>query len=535
MASRNNPIHKYLKAEEFTELCSEMRVYLGRYPDKLLEAYEKHGLIRPVYRLNIAEDYKKLLFRYNHAKENEKSTISLPEEHKDIHDFLQDRLGNYHVTYPPWIDRTLEEGHPLDWAYKGNKSYIEKPSQETFRHWREFEIVEGILYDNPQPGRIAEHYYAHWQVFLFEEADRCFSITLNPFLLSQSSDISFKKTTLSLSQWTQEFEILAEYQFDKQLYFEKYMNQTSNNLLEGELLEEYHKKLNKQVGTIFIQILEERWIEFLKKLCETFILYEELERIRLSKFLKSYIYAIVELFLKSTKLSYPQIVDKVGNIIGGEKYFYRLPLEMILPDEEREKREQAKNYISSLKDKYNSLFPEEIISDADVCNIIEEADRQGNDTLLTKVIEIEKEWWEDNIFRHEKIWSHIRSLVTAVETFSRAIFPTKNDLYNCINESLKGQYESLKQPFDNYFKGSVIKTNNPSEFLEKLDIIIKTPNNIKIQNDLINLKFLLIANLIRNFVSHSSKIDVKLFGSRFFMIYQSLIFSIFYLFKNKTV
>lgn len=528
-----NTKYKYLKTEDFIELCRTMRVYLGRKPEDLLEVYEQHGLVKPVYRLYILEDYIKTLFKYQHASKSEKPNISLPEEYAEIHNFIQDRLQNYHATYPPWIDRTLSEGHPLDWAYKEGKPYVEKPPSGSFKPWTAYTVIAGELYGYSQYSTIAEHYYAQWQVFLVEEANRLFSVMINRLLPSRSSAIGLEKSTLTLLEWINEFEVLAEYRFKKQLLFEKYINQTSDNILEGALLEEYHKKVTEQASTIFIQIPEERWIEFLRKLCNTYFLYEEKEKIKLSKFLKSHIYSTVEIYIEATKLPYSQLVNKVGNIIGRKEYFYRLPLEKILPDEEKEKKREAEYHLRSFKDKYNSIMSGQIINDSVICEIIEEVIKQGNDTLLTTIIEIEKEWWEDSIFWYGKIWSHIRSLATAVETFGRHVFPTKTDLYNCINESLKGQYESLKQPFDNYFKRRVIEANNPSEFLEKLDIIINTPDSIRIPNDLINLKFLLIANLIRNFVNHSSKIDGKLFGSRFLVIYQSLIFSFFYLFKNK--
>lgn len=338
MVLRNNPIHKYLQVKKFAELCSEMRVYLGRNPEKLLEAYEQHGLIRPVFRLNVPEDYKKLLFKYRYAMDNDKKDISLPEEYIDIHSFLQDRLQNYHATYSPWIDRTLSEGHPLDFAYKEGKPYIGKPSSKSFTPWKEYTVVVGQLYGNAQYSTIAEHYYSQWHVFLVEEAYRIYSATINPFLPFQSSDISIKQTDLPFSKWIKEFEILAEYQFKNQLFFESYLNQSSNSILEGSLLEEFHKKINEQASIIFNQIPEERWIEFQRKLCETYFLYEKTEKLRLSKFLKSHIYSSVEIYLEATKLPYSHLVDKVGNVIGGKEYFHWLPLEKILPDEEKEKK-----------------------------------------------------------------------------------------------------------------------------------------------------------------------------------------------------
>src|SRR4030042_1243637 len=382
MAFRNNPIDKYLEVKEFAKLCSEMRVYLGRNPEALLEAYEEHGLIRPIFRLNIPDDYIKLLFRYNHAHQNEKSTISLPEEHADIHDFLQDRLMNNHVSYSPWINRTLKEGHPLDWAHKENKHYIQKPSQETFKPWKEFDIVKGILYNKfPQRGKNAEHYYAHWQVFLFEEANSLFSITINQFLPSHYPDTSVENTSLPLCHWAKEFEILAEYRFKKQLFFEKY--------LEGVLLDEYSLNINQQAELAFNSIAEGRWVEFLRKLCEYYFLYEEKEEIKLSKFLRDHIYSTIEVYLKGSRLPYSQLVNKIGNVIGGKEYFYWLPLEKIIPDEEKEKRREAVNYLHNFRDNYIIVVPGQPIDDSKICEIIEEAIRQGNDTLLTKIIEIE--------------------------------------------------------------------------------------------------------------------------------------------------
>lgn len=527
MASRNNPIHKYLKVKEFVNLCFEMRVDLGRYPDKLMEAYEQHGLIRPVYRINIPKDYKKLLFN-NHALKKEKSNISLPEEYADINDFLQYRIVNYHATSPPWIDSTLDEGHPLDWAYKGNKPYIEKPSQETFKTWREFEIVEGILYDEfPQTGRIAEHYYAQWQVFLFDEADSFFSITINLFLPLKEHNIDISRDTLSLSKWIENFEVLSEYRFKEQLIFEKFMNQTTNNILEGHLLNDFYAGIKKQAEIVFDKIPEQSWIEFLGKLCETYFLYEKTEKINLSQLLKSYLYAIIDVFLRTSKKTYSELINKVRMLDGG------IDLETIFPDEDKEKK-RARDYFCLLGDEFNSLFPSYAITDTEIDEIIEQSIKNGYGALLTSVININRELKKDGLFKYENIWNcYIGSLATAIETFGREKFPGTKKLSDCICKA-NGKSQALRQQLDDYlgkngFEKTITDASDLTEFLKKFDIITNSAKyNLSVPNNLLDLKFFLISNLTRNFVNHTAFIDKELFGSRFIEIYKSLIFTLFY-------
>ena len=376
---------------------------------------------------------------------------------------------------------------------------------------------------------IAESYYAQWQVFLFEEADRLFTNKINTLLPQEAVRSSFMDNTLSLSKWINEFKVLAEYRFKERLLFAKYMLQSSND--------EYSAQVKTLSIATFKKFEKEKWIEFIRKLCETYFIYEESEKARLSKYLKSYISSTIGIYLESTEGPYSQLVMEVGDVIDGSKYFHRLPLEIILPDEENEKRREAKEYLDLFKDQYNKQIQASTVTNSDICNIIEICLNSGNDTLLTKIIEIEKDFKEDTIFWNQKIWSHIRSLAAAVETFGKEIFPTANKLGDCIVEA-NGKYNTLKDPFDKYTNNLTGRTfvdiKIPIEVVQKIDII-NNPSKyaIAVAPNLTDIRFLLTAHITRNFVNHSTKIDGEFFRSYFVEIYKSLIFTVFYMFKNK--
>lgn len=529
MSTKTNPIDKYLKVDKFVELCSAMHISLPRKPEALLEAYERHGIIRPSHRLHIPEDYAKASFKYKHSTEDERHNIkSLPEWH-DIQDFLDDRLQNY------TDGRALSEGHPLDWACKAGKTFVKVPDSETYKSWEEYNVVVGEYAGYPQPRLIAEAYYAQWQIFLFEEADRQFTKRINTLLPQEDIKSSFLDTTLSLSKWINEFKILAEYRFKERLLYAKYMRQSSNNM--GTQYDEYLKEVKALSIATFREIEQERWIDFIRKLCEIYFIYEESEKVSLSKYLKSYISSTIGIYLESTEWPYSQLVKEVGDVIDGTKYFHWLPLEIILPDEEKEKRREAYEYLGFLKDQYNTELQASTVTDLDIYDIIEMCLSSGNDTLLTKIIEIEKEFNKDSLFWSQKIWSHIRSLATAIETFGKEIFPTANKLGDCIVQA-NGKYQTLKTPFDNYSKslnmGTITDVSTPNEFIKKIDIINNPIKySIVIDPNLADVRFLLIAHITRNFVNHSTKIEAELFGSYFVEIYKSLVFTVFYMFKNK--
>ena len=117
------------------------------------------------------------------------------------------------------------------------------------------------------------------------------------------------------------------------------------------------------------------------------------------------------------------------------------------------------------------------------------------------------------------------------------LLQTANKLGDCIVEA-NGKYNTLKDPFDKYTNNLTGRTfvdiKIPIEVVQKIDII-NNPSKyaIAVAPNLTDIRFLLTAHITRNFVNHSTKIDGEFFRSYFVEIYKSLIFTVFYMFKNK--
>jgi len=158
-----NKSKKYLTAKEFIEHCKAHNVETSL---DALEAYEKVGLLSPIYRLVVPNEYICALFEYNHRIPcDPNASFDVENKWPEIIE-LVNALSSYNFPPSSHFKRALENGHPLDYAYKSKNPFLQKPSVNDFRSWEEYIIVAGIIDGHPAREEVAEHYYAPWQVFV---------------------------------------------------------------------------------------------------------------------------------------------------------------------------------------------------------------------------------------------------------------------------------------------------------------------------------------------------------------------------------
>jgi hypothetical protein len=218
-------------------------------------------------------------------------------------------------------------------------------------------------------------------------------------------------------------------------------------------------------------------------------------------------------------------------VIGGTSYFYVAPLERIYPDYESFLKREAKPLIASVLEDYNKEVPDDLKLDKDVVDeIIEHALKVGNETMLVSVIGINQEYFSPSYFGDEGIWSHIRSLAVAVESWVKTLAANTN-FRDAIGTLTKDRFG--KNMFDSYcdqLQKELGRTNmdvysysDLKQFLDRLVIIEfkKLPW----------MTYLIRGYLIRNYVAHHTKLESGLFGSTLIALYRSLLFLAFYAWK----
>src|SRR3972149_10917835 len=170
---KHNSIKKYLEAKEFVEYCKANNVDASLY---ILEAYEKIGLLLPIYRFIAPDEYVHALFEYNHKNS------FVPNVPFDIDNKWPEiealRTALRHYSFKPF-SLALNHGHPLDYAYQSKNPFLQKPSKEDFKPWEEHKIIAGTIDGHPIKEETAEHYYTPWQIFVLDELNLMHTIEEN--------------------------------------------------------------------------------------------------------------------------------------------------------------------------------------------------------------------------------------------------------------------------------------------------------------------------------------------------------------------
>lgn len=523
----------YVEVGKFQDSCEKLNVKAG---DSLLEAYEKYELIYPIYRITRPKDYLQIIFEQKYGTQNDENVISVSNEHSALFIFESEELNNWRIEILPEFDRALREGHPLDQAHKRDESFIEVPSKDTYRDWKEYVCTFQLDVNGmPIKGKesTARHFYSPWQIYLLEEANQKHTRTVNTLItLDEKESYIFNEIPqkLFLANWHEHFKSLWVYRFKKNLIFRKTLNGIEGNVLEGVDAKRYYSNRKKVAEIVYKQHSYESWIEFLKTLCSLYFDYQERERRKLSGCLKKDIKCIVELLVAVSGKTYRNIIDDVGTVLGARAFSYIPPLERILPEYESFLRREAKSSLDSILGYYNEEVPACLKLDKGaVDKIIDHAFKIGNETLLVSIIGINQEYFSPSYFGEEGIWSYVRSLSVAVESWVKEI-ANKNNLREGIIALATGDFDSCCDKLKKKAGKTNINVHSYIELKQFLDELKTVTFTIRTK-DMTWMKYLIRAYLIRNYVAHHTKLEPGLFGKTLIDLYRSLLFLVFYTWK----
>ncbi len=526
----------YLELNEFKKKCDELNVQIS---DRLLETYEKHELICPLYRIRRPKEYLKTIFDQYQGSGRFKNIIEVPVEYKDLFDFEDKELDRWDHPIFPGFDKALSEGHPLDQAYNKGEAFIEIPSKDTYSNWKEYNVVlettieETSIKDTKSTAR---HFYSPWQIYLLEEANRKHTRKINVLIELKEGEkyiLHEEPYRLTLVEWQKHFKSLWEFRFKENLLFAKALEKVKGNILEGADLKLFNDDRKKFATNICSYYSYESWIKFLQALCILYFNYQDNEKLKLSNCLKSDIRSVIDLLMLALEKNYSNIIKDVGMNLSRKSYLYATPLERIYPEYESFlKREVKLSFESILKD-YNNEVPNILVLNKQAIDeIIDYAFNSGNETLLVSIIGINKEYFSPSYFGNEGIWSYIRSLATAVESWTKTIsgitLTGKNDFIIALNQLSNNDFDSCYNKLPNKCK-NIITVSDLNYCLRILTTIRFSRN----RRDLTWMKYILRAYLIRNYVAHHTKLEPELFGNTLIELYRSLLFLVFYSWKTK--
>lgn len=526
----------YLELNKFKRICGKCNVAVT---DQLLETYERHGLLYPSYRIIRPKEYLQKLFEQHHGPDRYKNVIEVPDKYGNLLKFEHEELDRWQHSNFPEFNKALMEGHPLVQAYKRGESFIQRPSIEVYRNWDEYKIVLEITIEgNPirNTDTLARHFYSPWKIYLLEETNRKHIRIINVLIpLKEGEQYIPRKEPqkIALAEWMEHFKSLWEYRLKEDLVFTKALKGVKGNVLEGDDLKQFYNDCEALSSDICARHPYDLWIKFLQTLCGLYFDYREEEKYKLSEYLRNDIKNLIYILMHGSKKLYRDIINDVGTHLGGRTFLDVLPLERIYPEYESHLKREAKLYLESVLKDYNGEVPYSLkIDNSAIDEIIDFAFISGNETLLISVIGINKEYFSPSYLGDEAIWSFVRSLAIAVESWVKEI-SQQNDFRSAIVKITAGDFDSCC----NKLQKSCGKTNMEVYRCSDLKQFLNSMPTTRFERcgkDLSWMKYVVRAYLVRNYVAHHTRLEPELFGSTLIELYKSLLFLLFYAWKVKS-
>lgn len=527
--ARSHSGSPYLKHEDFIKYCKANGVHTNA---EALEAYEKKGLLYPCFRLLYPGGLLKSRFRADMA---DADGYSCREEWEPLIN-LERALSLHKLWVSKEFKKAIIEGHPLEQAFAEGMPFVVNPSNEKYRAWSRYNVVEGWHEGIQCKKSRAVHYYSAWKLFFLDELNRANTIGHN-LATDQKSQWWLKQDELhacSLNEFIPYFRNVATFTYGHNLREINYLRNSGQTKQEWEAVvqksQRFAQELVKEAGY-------KKWIRFLRKLIDLHEAYAKCMQVVINEEVKRHLVRTVRLLRFATDYDFKRICDDVcGALINSDGvgredgvYIYPRMLEEILANEEWDLRRNVKRRFElDLKDFNKSLIEGEKIPEALSGELFDELVKEPEGAALAAIRKINKALNIAKLYRNTEIWGGISDLARSVEVYGRKWHG--------------GRY--MENILDNFFSLSSLKysawrrqltgkdskctdANGSDEFLTKLTYLLSAKN---IPSDKRFGRHLLIAHLIRNYASHHKGLTGKPLRENLGNIYSALVNTLFVLY-----
>lgn len=531
-----HPKDIYLEIEAFKKLGSACHIDAS---GQLLEAYEKRGLFFPIYQINLPRKYLQTIFEQERGQSRHSGSLSIPKLYESLWHFENREQCMWNHPKLPGFEKVLKDGHPLEQAHNRGERFIVRPSKKPFKKWDKNEAVLEAQYNGQViKNRVStiKRYYSPWQIYLLEELNRRHIRKINVLVKLKKGEryiLSEPPSQLRLAEWQGHFNALWEYKFKENLVFAKDLESIDGNILEGAAARRFHETCKGIAIATFSKHSYKSWIEFIRILCGLYFEYQEEEKVKLSRCVKRDIKSTIDFIRQGAGKNYFELIDDVGMVIDGTQFLDVPPLERIYPEYERYLGREAFHEIESTLKYYNNAVPCDLkLNEKAVDEIIDHAFKGGNETLLVSIVGIHQEYFEPSYFGDEGIWSYVRSLSIAIESWTKNL-SGKGSFEAAINSLVGKDFERC---LDQLAKSCGRKDHNDLRInnLSDLKLFLKEIAGVQPRATTVEqawMEHILRAYIIRNYAAHHTKLESDLFGSAFIEIYNSLMFLVFYSWK----
>lgn len=528
-----NKSKKYLTAEEFIEHCKANNVETSL---DALEAYEKVGLLLPIYRLIVPDEYIRSLFEYNHRNHFYPDVPFDIDNKWQAIEQLRTDLSQYSFKPLPQFAFALIHGHPLDYTYQNKNPFLQKPSKKTFKLWSEYKIVVETINGDSIKEDTAEHYYTPWQIFVLDELNLMNTIEEN-YATKQKKGWGILKKELQptkLVSFFEYFQTISNFRMMESLIWHDTTFDVSSMVIEGELYKQLITRTIAQAKKEYEKHSYPEWIKFIRKLTELHTRYTEREKIRLSDECKRFLTSTINMIIDATKKSFEKICSDykgrfkkcMGLCMEDDVFFYPSALESIYPDRFAQDKEKAKWSFKYQIKQFNKTCPDNLkIEETIIDSLIDDIIESGHHLLLSHLREIEELWFNRTPRWESSIWAHLRSFTISIESIGSEWFKEKY-LSEILEHAFKKEYTKLRDSINK----RITDAKTPTEYKQKLAKIwaCKKDHICGICS-----YHLVSTHLTRNYLSHKIILEPDMLGSLFIEVYRDLLFTLISLFIKK--
>lgn len=524
----------YVDVERFKEFCKKLKVnpaYLG--------TYEKYKLIYPIYRVFRPKEYLQAIFE---QKYNNPEQICIPDHYLMLFE-IEDQISVYQLYRGAKFWNLINKGHLLDQACAQNNPFVRKLDTDSFVPRCKYRV--NLIKKNgiKKEDYVVRDFYSPWQIYLLEEANRKFMTNVNvlkefdEYKRSLKLHREFSPRTLSLIKWKDFFEAIWDYRFRENLLLLNFtLDKTGFFILEDKEAEKFYNECEKIAKVIALRFSYSQWIDFLKQLCALYFQYKDAEKIGLSECVKKDIRVIIDILMMTFGVEYRKIIENVGWIINGHKFFMYAPLERIFPEWETFLKKEAKSHLGSILENYNKVIPSTYhVSKDDLDQIIDYALNTNNELLLASLIGLNKEYFSSSSYLSwYRVWPYLTSLaISAVHWIKSLVNNHKIGLEKALNQITNKKFSRELQQVKQLFEERTGKIFPGYPDINDLIELSKIINEIENIDKDTNIKYLVLSYLIRNYVAHNVKITPLFFGGSLQIFVRALIYLVFYAWKVK--
>jgi hypothetical protein len=308
---------RYLELGQFIRYCEELNVTVDK---RELEYYEEKGVMLPVARVVVPEEYVKRMHEWQYRS----TDMPYPDEWPEIN-----RLRDRHLVlledYAKLTDEELVD--PFDREF-GRNPYLVRPDLNNYQSWDSYQVVVEHHDDYDVKESAATPYYSYWQVHQLYEIQKYPDLYKNRFLIEHLPDEFRERCCRALNlELYRSFHGRAPF-FDALSFYITMYNREHNRTfalipeqyrvrtLNAQQYQAYQSRLRAHAESVVAKysLAEQDLYAFLVNLLDLHHSYLKAERLKLADELENDIVYQARLIAGKTGKEWKEVADELGKI-----------------------------------------------------------------------------------------------------------------------------------------------------------------------------------------------------------------------------